>query len=72
MESELTMRVSAAVKAGVEARSKFYAADEDIEDKQQLGPPASEEQIAKLEQKIGIALPPSYRAFLTIHNGWRW
>src|SRR5579859_5995010 len=34
-------------------------------------PGASEEQIAALEQRLGVALPPSYRAFLAYSNGWR-
>ena len=34
-------------------------------------PPASEEQIAALEYRIGATLPPSYRAFLAVSNGWR-
>jgi cell wall assembly regulator SMI1 len=34
-------------------------------------PPASEREIAAHEKRLRFALPPSYRAFLTIHNGWR-
>jgi hypothetical protein len=34
-------------------------------------PPATEEQIGTLEQRIGIQLPPSYRQFLKISNGFR-
>jgi hypothetical protein len=34
-------------------------------------PGATEEQIAQAEARLGTALPPSYRAFLTITNGWR-
>jgi cell wall assembly regulator SMI1 len=33
--------------------------------------PASEEEIRKLEARLGLALPPSYRAFLLTSNGWR-
>ncbi|MEZ5510142.1 MAG: SMI1/KNR4 family protein [Gammaproteobacteria bacterium] len=36
----------------------------------ELGPPATPEQIAALEQLLGKALPDSYRAFLQLHNGW--
>ena len=32
---------------------------------------ASDEQIANAETRLGRALPPSYRAFLKISNGWR-
>ncbi|MFE1029694.1 SMI1/KNR4 family protein [Streptomyces sp. NPDC058818] len=34
-------------------------------------PPASEEQIAALEQRLGRQLPPSYREFLQVSDGWR-
>ena len=34
-------------------------------------PPATEEQIAAAESRIGKRLPPSYRAFLEVSNGWR-
>ena len=33
-------------------------------------PPASDEQIVEAERRLGIRLPPSYRAFLKISNGW--
>ena len=32
---------------------------------------ATEEQIATLEVRIGTRLPPSYRQFLAVSNGWR-
>jgi hypothetical protein len=35
-----------------------------------LGKPATAAQIAKVEQLLGKPLPPSYRAFLELHNGW--
>jgi hypothetical protein len=35
-----------------------------------LHPPASPEQIDAYEQRLGTALPPSYRAFLRLHGGW--
>ncbi|HYF07753.1 MAG TPA: SMI1/KNR4 family protein, partial [Acetobacteraceae bacterium] len=33
-------------------------------------PPAGEEQIAAAERRLGLRLPPSYRAFLRVTNGW--
>ncbi len=33
-------------------------------------PAATEDQIAALEARLGMALPPSYRQFLTVTNGW--
>jgi hypothetical protein len=35
-----------------------------------LGPPTAPNQIAKVEKMLGKPLPPSYRAFLELHNGW--
>ncbi len=34
-------------------------------------PGASEAQIAAAEVRLGVRLPPSYRSFLLISNGWR-
>ena len=42
----------------------------DEEHRMKLGEPATPEQIAKLERRLGKPLPPSYRAFLELHNGW--
>jgi SMI1 / KNR4 family (SUKH-1) len=33
-------------------------------------PAASEVAITRAEQRLGRALPPSYRAFLRLHDGW--
>jgi HEAT repeat protein len=50
------------------------AADElpaDVRDANWLGTPAATDgQIASAEQRLGIPLPPSYRAFLKVSNGW--
>jgi SMI1/KNR4 family protein SUKH-1 len=37
----------------------------------ELGEPCSPSQIATLERILGKPLPPSYRAFLELHNGWK-
>jgi hypothetical protein len=34
-------------------------------------PPATEQEIAALEERLDCALPPSYRTFLATSNGWR-
>ncbi|MFD5130123.1 SMI1/KNR4 family protein [Streptomyces olindensis] len=34
-------------------------------------PPASEERIAALEERLGRRIPPSYREFLKVSDGWR-
>jgi hypothetical protein len=35
-----------------------------------LGPPVGAIQIATLELRLGCAIPPSYLAFLELHDGW--
>ncbi|CAL9335169.1 SMI1/KNR4 family protein [Streptomyces sp. Tu 3180] len=34
-------------------------------------PPASEERIAAMEERLGRRMPPSYREFLGVSDGWR-
>ncbi len=34
-------------------------------------PPASEERIADMEERLGRRMPPSYREFLKVSDGWR-
>ena len=34
-------------------------------------PGATEEQLMAVEHRLGISLPPSYRLFLQVTNGWR-
>ncbi|MEE1942914.1 SMI1/KNR4 family protein [Streptomyces sp. TRM 70361] len=34
-------------------------------------PPASEERIAAVEERLGRRMPPSYREFLKVSDGWR-
>ncbi|MFC8076797.1 SMI1/KNR4 family protein [Streptomyces sp. NPDC057307] len=34
-------------------------------------PPADEERITALERRLGAGLPPSYRSFLAVSDGWR-
>jgi hypothetical protein len=46
--------------------------EETARDTRWLGfPPASEERIAAMEERLGRRMPPSYRAFLRISDGWR-
>ncbi|MFI2380295.1 SMI1/KNR4 family protein [Streptomyces sp. NPDC018964] len=47
-------------------------ADEAARQARWLGfPPASEERIAALEKRLGRRMPPSYREFLKVSDGWR-
>lgn len=54
----------------MEAKLEYDRLAFDEERPHELGPPASPKQIAKLEGILGKSLPPSYRAFLELHNGW--
>jgi hypothetical protein len=52
-----------------EARSEE---DEAARQARWLGfPPASEERITALEKRLGRRMPPSYREFLKVSDGWR-
>ncbi|MFI7693038.1 SMI1/KNR4 family protein [Nonomuraea sp. NPDC049655] len=35
-----------------------------------LHPPAGEAEVSRLEDRLGTALPPSYRQFLLFADGW--
>ncbi|WP_217134916.1 SMI1/KNR4 family protein [Streptomyces sp. AC558_RSS880] len=53
-----------------EARSEE---DEAARQARWLGfPPASEERITALEKRLGRRMPPSYREFLKVSDGWRY
>jgi HEAT repeat protein len=64
------------LEALVHRWNEKLVADDDAADRwpvRELGtvlrPGASEEEIAALEERLGVGLPPSYRAFLGISNG---
>ena len=67
---ERLRRVANAVTRDLEARAAFYISM-GIKDAQSLGSPAGPELIQRLEAQVGHSLPPSYKAFLRLHNGWR-
>jgi hypothetical protein len=70
MENSLEKRIRTAVSDGFKARSAFYAAM-DLPDEQQLGSPPPACRLIELETRLGRLLPASYRAFLSMFNGWR-
>jgi hypothetical protein len=53
-----------------EAQREYDRLVSDEEEEHELGSSASPKQIARLESILGKPLPPSYRAFLELHNGW--
>jgi cell wall assembly regulator SMI1 len=69
-KQELQARIEKAVSEGRKSRSAYYA-EIALEDEQQFGDPATEDQLSELEARLHRPLPPSYRMFLSLHNGWR-
>ncbi|MEU3959899.1 SMI1/KNR4 family protein [Streptomyces buecherae] len=54
------------------ADDELSAGDQEALRARWLGfPPASEERVRALEERLGHRLPPSYRSFLTVSDGWR-
>jgi len=55
-----------------EATKLRYAYFEEISDQKNQGPQdsASKKQIKKVEEVLQLKLPPSYKEFLLLHNGW--
>src|SRR5947209_7349056 len=51
------------------------AEDDDLAGAVQRGwlgyPGATEDQLRQTDDRLGTTLPPSYRAFLLVSNGWR-
>jgi hypothetical protein len=70
MDQNIKDRIRRAVEKGISARKKYYDSI-GLPDEQKLGPPSSREEISALEAAIGKPLPPSYRHFLEMFNGWR-
>jgi cell wall assembly regulator SMI1 len=70
MSEDLVNAVATAVKEAYKARSRFYSAMSEP-DEQRLGAPAPEVSVRGLEKALGLMLPPSYRAFLLLHDGWK-
>lgn len=69
MAMSLIERIQKAVEHGVVARHGYFEAIV-LPDEQMLGSPASLDQVEALERVLGQNLPPSYRAFLLLFNGW--
>jgi hypothetical protein len=54
----------------VELRAENWRLKFDEELEEELGPPCSAMDLARLERALGAPLPPSYRAFMELHDGW--
>jgi hypothetical protein len=62
--------IATIVKELQQAHQQFHRLQFDQDHPQALGPPCSAQQLARLAQVFGGNLPPSYRAFMALHNGW--
>lgn len=67
---ELQAEVKKLIDAFIEAKREYLRLRFDIAFTPQLGKPCTPQQIAALEEILGSDLPPSYRAFLELHNGF--
>ncbi len=66
------MKLTPQIKSLVQELSNLQSQlAEDPASKPVLSPPATREEIEGLEKRLNISLPPSYRTFLELHNGWK-
>ncbi len=68
--SEMNDRVERAVEQFRKLNQEWRLLKYDEDHTQMLGVPCNEKQLAQVAKKVGCALPPSYVAFLRLHNGW--
>jgi len=54
----------------IEANREYSRLAFDEDELPTLGNPCNPQQIAQLQRILGKPLPPSYRTFLELHNGW--
>jgi SMI1/KNR4 family protein SUKH-1 len=71
MADTIEIRISNAVAKLRDANQAYFELEYDEDSPQELGLPASDAEIQALEGAVQHALPPSYKAFLRQHNGWR-
>ncbi len=63
-------RLRAVVQRLIANKKELAKLMEDEEASLQLGKPCSPRQLARVEQALGKPIPPSYRAFLELYDGW--
>ncbi len=68
--AKVIQQVNRVVSELLAARKELSRLSEEEEIGEKLGLPASAAQIAKVKKLLGKPLPPSYQAFLELHNGW--
>jgi hypothetical protein len=63
-------RMTTLVEALANSHQEYWRLAFDRDPPTKLGKPSTPAQIAKLEKGLGHLLPPSYKAFLQLYNGW--
>ncbi len=69
-KATLDEEMKAAVENYRDLLNQWSLLDDDEEHDQVLGPPCTAAELDEVAQKLGAKLPPSYAAFLALHNGW--
>lgn len=64
-------RLDRAITEALAANRDYYRVFFNMDSDQALGPPARDQDVRQFESQLGWRLPPSYRAFLLRHDGWR-
>jgi hypothetical protein len=59
------------IKSLYTANDDYWQLMYDEKSYQILEDPASEEDLRQYEQEINVMLPPSYKEFLLLHDGWK-
>jgi hypothetical protein len=71
MKADIRTQLSKLIPKLYDAREEFYQVAFGQHARQQLGNPCTEQQVKALERKLHYTLPPSYRALLLLHDGWK-
>ncbi len=67
---EIHSKIKTLIHELIKAKREYCRLVSDREPQFELGEPCTPKQLAMLENIIKKPLPPSYRAFLELHNGW--
>lgn len=71
MSDKKNTNLKSIIKKLFDANAEYHRFLHKDEKTHYLGDPCSEDIIAQFENETGIKLPPSYREFLLLHNGWK-
>lgn len=69
--SAIDDRIRAATERLRKANQEYFELEYDEDSPQELGPPATADALFQLESAMRHSMPPSYKAFLKQHDGWR-